>query len=258
MRAWQEETGPAVLESLARSLSSEHPGLREAAANCLHLANAAERDELLLQAIGDGHIRVRNAGIHSLKAVADVYEDLALDWISTNRGSLRAQQSLLGSLLESTLPASIFEDLARTKSEEARVLQQALCMLEDNPAGGPDTARTLLRHALQEHLDQTIELALMAMEPLYEPGIIGIIRGGFLSGDSRHVANACEVLSTLDKASVASSMNTILQNAACNDFSRDGETFQSLDDVLNWCATNRDDWLKSCGIRAMEPGKTYA
>ena len=258
MRAWQEETGAAVLESLARSLSSEHPGLREAAANCLHLAGAAERDELLLQAIGDGHIRVRNAGINSLMAVADVYEDVALDWISGNRGSLRAQQSLLSSLLESTLPASVFEDLARTKSEEARVLQQALCMLEDNTAGGPDTARTLLRHALQEHLDQTIELALMAMEPLYEPGIIGIIRGGFLSGDSRHVANACEVLSTLDKASVASSMNAILQNAACNDFSRDGETFQSLDEVLNWCATNRDDWLKSCGIRAMEPGKTYA
>jgi HEAT repeat protein len=138
MRAWQEETGPAVLESLARSLSSEHPGLREAAANCLHLAGATERDELLLQAIGDGHIRVRNAGLHSLKAVADVYEDVALDWISGNRGSLRAQQTLLGSLLESTLPASVFEDLARTKSEEARVLQQALCMLEDNPRWLPE------------------------------------------------------------------------------------------------------------------------
>ena len=258
MRVWQEETSPAVLESLARSLSSEHPGLREAAANCLHLADAEQRDELLLQAIGDGHIRVRSAGINSLKAVADVYEDLALDWLSSNRGSLRAQQSLLSSLLESTLPASVFENLARTKSEEARVLQQALCMLEDNTAGDPDTARTLLRHALKEHLDQTIELALMAMEPLYEPGIIGIIRGGFLSGDSRHVANACEVLSTLDKASVASSMNAILQDAACNNFSRDGETFQSLDDVLSWCVNHRDDWLKSCGVQAMGPGKTYA
>jgi len=72
------------------------------------------------------------------------------------------------------------------------------------------------------------------------------------------VANACEVLSTLDKASVASSMNAILQNAACNDFSRDGKTFQCLDDVLNWCANHENDWLKSCGVQAIRPGKTYA
>ncbi len=110
-----------------------------------------------------------------------------------------------------------------------------------------------------------ITLSSYCLSPLPRPlsfqfsrFLLGCNLGGFLSGDSRHVANACEVLSTLDKASVASSMNAILQNAACNDFSRDGETFQGLDDVLNWCANNRDDWLKSCGIRAMEPGKTYA
>jgi hypothetical protein len=181
---WQEETSHEVLESLFRYLSNEHPGLREAAANCLHLVDEGQRDELLLQAIGDSHIRVRNAGINALKMVSDVYDDLALEWISSNRGSLRAQQSLLRSLLESTLPTSVFEEIARTKASEARVAQQALCMLVKSPGSGASTAHTLLRHALKEHLDQTIELALMAMEPLYEPGIIGIIRAGFLSGDT--------------------------------------------------------------------------
>jgi len=258
MRAWQEETSPEVLEPLARSLTSENPELREAAASCLHLADAGQRDELLLQAIGDGHIRVRTAGINTLKAVADAYEDLALKWITDNRGSPRAQQSLLRSLLESTLPASAFEELARTKSEEARVLQQALCMLGESPARDPDTAHTWLRHVLKEHLDQTIELALMAMEPLYDPGVLGIIRGGFLSGDSRHVANACEVLGNLDRKHIVKSLNNILENAACNDACRDGSTFQNLDEALYWCANHENDWLKSCGVQALEPGKTCA
>ena len=258
MRAWQEETRHEVLESLVQSLSSEHPGLREAAANCLHLADRKQRDELLLQAIGDGHIRVRNAGINTLRAVSDAYEELALDWISSNRGSLRAQQSLLGSLLESTLPASVFEDIARAKSEEARVLQQALSMLGKSPASDADTAHTLLRHALKEHLDQTIELALTAMEPLYEPGIIGIIRAGFLSGDPRHAANACEALSNLDKEYVVCGLNEILENSASNDFSKDNVTFRRLDDVLNWCANHKNDWLRSCGIQAMQPDNNYA
>jgi hypothetical protein len=193
-----------------------------------------------------------------LKTVEDAYEDLALKWISSNRGSPRAQQSLLKSLLESTLPASVFENIARIKSEEARVLQQALCMLGEDSARDPDTAHTWLRHVLKEHLDQTIELALMAMEPLYDPGVLGIIRGGFLSGDSRHVANACEVLGNLDRKHVVRSLNEILENAACNDACKDGSTFQSLDDALYWCANHESDWLKSCGVQALEPGKTYA
>jgi AAA family ATP:ADP antiporter len=255
---WQEETSHEVLESLFRYLSNEHPGLREAAANCLHLVDEGQRDELLLQAIGDSHIRVRNAGINALKAVSDVYDDLALEWISSNRGSLRAQQSLLRSLLESTLPTSVFEEIARTKASEARVAQQALCMLVKSPGSGASTAHTLLRHALKEHLDQTIELALMAMEPLYEPGIIGIIRAGFLSGDTRHVANACEALGNLDKKDIVSSLNEILQNSASNDFSKEKTAFQSIDDVLDWCAKNENDWLRSCGIKAMQPDNAHA
>ena len=155
LHTWQDDISREVLDSIVRSLSSEHPELREAAAACLHLAQGDQREELLLQAIGDGHIRVRTAGIETLKAVADNHEAVALDWIAGNRGSLRAQQHLLRSLLESTLPASVFEDIARTKSEEARVLQQALCMLDRNPAGDAGPAHALLRHALKEQLDQT-------------------------------------------------------------------------------------------------------
>ena len=101
-------------------------------------------------------------------------------------------------------------------------------MLVKSPGSDADTAHTLLRHALKEYLDQTIDLALMAMEPLYEPGIIGIIRGGFLSGDTRHVANACEALGNLDKRDFVSSLNDILQNPASNDFSRERTTFQGF------------------------------
>lgn len=258
LHIWQDDVSREVLDSIVRSLSSENPELREAAVACLHLAQGGQREELLLRAIGDGHIRVRTAGVETLKAVADNHEAVALDWIAGNRGSLRAQQHLLRSLLESTLPASVFEDIARTKSEQARVLQQALCTLDRNPAGDAGPAHALLRHALKEQLDQTVELVLTAMEPMYEPGIMAIIHAGFLSGDPRHVANACEVLCNLDRKPFTRNLNDILQNVSSDDYSHDDATFQSRADVLNWCAAHSNDWLKSCGVKALEPEETCA
>jgi hypothetical protein len=92
----------------------------------------------------------------------------------------------------------------------------------------------------------------MAMEPLYEPGVLGIIRGGLLSGDSRHIANACEVLGNLDGKQVIKTLSKILENAAGHDACRDGATFRNLDDALHWCSSHGNDWLKTCGMQALD------
>ena len=121
-----------------------------------------------------------------------------------------------------------------------------------------DTGRyhELLRIILKEQLDQTIDVALLALEPLYKPGLTGIIRAGFTSGDARHVANACEALENLDKQEITAGLSVILQKSINNDFGNNDGFFQSLEDVLKWCADHRNSWLKSCGARTLQPLET--
>ena len=246
LHRWQDTITADVEAAVTQALSSENPELRAAAAACLQLLNGEPRDVLLLQAIGDGHIRVRTAGIGTLRAVTDNFEEQALEWITGNRGSLRAQQALLMSLLDARLPGSVFENIVRTKAEAALQLQAAASILERDSKHATVSARVLLQYTLKEQRDQTIELALMALEPLYEPGTIGIIRAGFSSGDARHVANACEVLGNLDRQDMIGNLGDALQQSAGGDTGQEGEFFKSVDDVLNWCVQHGNDWLRSC------------
>ena len=254
LQKWNTDSSADIHEALLHSLASEHPGVREAAARCLHLARDEQRTTLLLQAIGDANPRVRQAGIDTLNTTTEQHEALALDWIADNQGSLRAQQALLRSLLDSSLPKTVFAEIARSKSQEAQLLGEALSIMDMHADGV--NCHELLRITLREQLDQTIDLALLALEPLYEPGLIGIIRAGFASGDARHIANACEALENLDKQEITAGLSTILENSINNDFSSDESFFQSLEDVLKWCASHRNNWLNLCGTRALKPLNT--
>jgi hypothetical protein len=251
LRQWQDTITPEIDAAVTRALTSDNPELRRAAAGCLHLATAEQRDELLLQAIGDGHALVRAAGIETLRMVADSYDDLALEWIAMDHGNLRAQQTLLMSLLDAGLPEIVYENIVRSKAEAALLLQEAASILEQNENDEANTARSLLKYTVREQLEQTIELALMALEPLYEQGTIGIIRAGFSSGDARHVANACEVLGNLDKQYMIGSLSDALQKSASGDFDPHDMTFRGIDDVLNWCAQHSNSWLRLCGEHAL-------
>ena len=251
MQVWEGESSDDINRALLHSLASEHPGVREAAAGCLHLANDEQRETLLLQAIGDANPRVRLAGIHMLKHITPRHEELALQWINDNRGSLRAQQALLNSLLDSGLSNSVFADIARKKSAEAQLLGQALSIMDTEAEAL--TCLELLRITLKEQLDQNIDLALLALEPLYESGLIGIIRAGFASGDARHVANACEALENLDKQAITAGLSVMLQKSVSNDFSSDDSFFHSLEDVITWCTKHHNRWLNLCGDQALQP-----
>jgi HEAT repeat protein len=251
MQSWDGDSSDELHKALLHSLASEHPGVREAAARCLQLANDEQRAALLLQVIGDANPRVRQAGIDTLKATMEHHEKLALEWIVDNRGSLRAQQALLKSLLDAGLPKTVCADIARKKSQEAQLLGQALSIMDVNAAGL--NCIDLLRITLKEQLDQNIDLALLALEPLYEPGLIAIIRAGFASGDERHVANACEALENLDKQAITAGLSVMLQKSINNDFSGDGNFFSSLEEVITWCTNHHNNWLNLCGDHALQP-----
>ena len=255
LHCWEEGSSPEIATAITQFLASENPLLRQAAVSCLHLISEPQRDKLILQAIGDGHVRVRENGIAILKSASENYNDIALKWISGNEASLRAQQSLLSSLLDTGVAKSVFADIARNKSEEILLLQEALALL--NHANG-NTARSLLQHTLKEQLDRTIELVLLALESLYNKETIRIIHAGFSSGDSRHIANACEVLGNLDKNAMISNLNDALQASAGGDFEQQNRRFTSVDEVLQWCADHANDWLSQCGRQALLSSKQEA
>ncbi len=252
MRAWRGELPDEARQELAAALDSRHAGLREAAAACLHLAPPADRDPLLLQALGDGNNRVRKAAIEALHAAAQDYAELALSWIAADRGSLRAQKELLGSLLQTRLPRAVFADITRSKLHAARKLQAALQVLDKDAALHTGTAYSILRYALQEQLEQTIEMALLAMEPLYEAGLIRIIRVGFSSGDVRHIANACEALENLPGEEAVAGLAALLQQAPGHATAGGSAIFNRRDEVLAWCASHTNEWLSMCGSHAMQ------
>jgi hypothetical protein len=256
LRAWHGELPEALRRKLARALESRHAGLREAAAACLHLLPLAEGEPLLLQALGDGNQRVRKAAIAALRLAAKDYPELALGWIAADRGSLRAQQELLGSLLHTRLPKAAFEEIARNKSQAARKLQAALQVLDKDADIKAGTAYSILRYTLQEQLEQTIEMTLLAMEPLYEPGLIRIIRVGFTSGDARHIANACEALENLPGQEAVAGLAEILQQATGHAIAGGTAIFSRLEEVITWCKDHTNDWLSQCGSHAMQTLQT--
>jgi len=258
---WQEAVSPDITAAVMHTLASENPLMRQAAVGCLHLIKGEQCSSLMLQAIGDGHVRVRETGIDMLRSVSADYKACALEWISGNRTSLRAQQALLTSLLDTRLPGSVFEEIARSKSGEILLLQDALATLENGDESTGNAARSLLQYTLGEQLDQTIELVLLALESLYDRETIRIIHAGFSSGDARHIANACEVLGNLDKDTMISNLSDALQRSAGGDFEQQGQFFACADDALHWCADHGNSWLSQCGkqaLQAVKTGKTRA
>jgi len=256
MRAWHAELPEVLRQKLAMALQDRNAGLREAAAACLHLTPPAERETLALLALGDGNKRVRKAAVTALRSAPQDYTELALHWITSNLGSLRAQQELLRSLLNTRLPKAVFEDIARNKSHAARKLQSALQVVDRDAARLTGTACVILRYTLQEQLEQTIDLALLAMEPLYEPGLIRIIRVGFTSGDARHIANACEALENLPGQETVAGLAEILQQTTGHATAGGTAIFSHLDEVLAWCKNHTNDWLSLCGSAAMQTPQT--
>jgi hypothetical protein len=245
---WTGDVDAAVLEILANDTGHENPDLRTAAAGCLHLLADPADDGPALQLLGDGHPGVRQAALRALQQrFPDEFADVAMRWVRENRGNPRAQQTLIEHLQQSKLPDSAYEAMAGDKADEASRLHDALAVLEQAIAThGETTALVLLRHALRERLEETLQLALLALAPLHEPGIIGIIRAGFSSGDMRHVANAIEVLGNLDNRYVADRLHAILQDNIGMPHRESASMFSTLGNVLDWCLAQPDAWMQDC------------
>lgn len=259
MREWPYPADAELVTLFAEFLERENPQLRLAAAQSLHLVDAGRRIELLQRALGDGHALVRQAALDCLQKTGTDFSVVVPEWVRESSISLRAQQTLLGTEQAAILPEMMLADIALGKAREAEQLQQALQRLQAEDTAS--ASRRLLEHVLHERFEQMVQLALQALEPLYEPGLIEVIRAGFSSGDERYIANAGEALSNLTDRAAASLLHEVLGRARGDCNSPDTGIFHTVRDVLNWCSGHRDAWLRSCAGRVRQvsdQGDAYA
>ena len=250
MREWPHPADTELVTPLAEFLESENPQLRHAAAQSLHLVGAGRRIELLQQALGDGHALVRQAALDCLQKTGADFSVVVPEWIREGSISLRAQQTLLGTEQAAILPEMTLAEIALGKAREAEQLLQALQRLQAEDAAS--ASRRLLEHVLRERFEQTVQLALQALEPLYEPGLIEVIRAGFSSGDERYIANAGEALSNLTDREAASQLHEVLGRARGDCVAPDTGLFHTVRDAVNWCSGQRDAWLQLCAGRVLQ------
>lgn len=256
MQAWKNPLGSQAQSRVAKHLGSRHPEVRLAAAGCLYLVDEPVKTDLQLKAVGDCNIQVRQAVINELDSVPGRLEDFALHALAANAGSLRAQHTLIEALNEHGLPSASSQQVARAKINEAHRLQGALHLLKIAGDSDESPAMQLLAYALQEHFDQNIEMALLALEPLYEPGAMRVISTGFMSGDPRHIANAIEALETISDDEVLERIHDMLLHTVENTGHHDASQFASLADVLEWCRSHKDSWLREICSNLGTPMRT--
>jgi HEAT repeat protein len=242
---WQGDLPDTAYPVLSQALSDDNPEIRSAAASCLHLNGNHPSTSLILQAVSDSHPTVRQAGIDSLKAVSKEYSASAFSLILENTPPLRGQFALLESLLQSGLPKADYERMAIIKTKEASQLQDAIAVLDagkdlDSPA------ESLIRLVLQERLEQTIQLILLALEPLHDAETIRIVRAGCASGDRRHIENAVEILGNLEASNTINPLMQVLTRMYDYQQARHVPEIDTITQVIEWCSAHPDKWLQQC------------
>ncbi|MDH3980269.1 MAG: MFS transporter [Gammaproteobacteria bacterium] len=252
---WERPLPDTAYPALLQALSDDNPETRAAATRCLPLKGNHSRTPHILHAASDSHPGVREAGVNALKAISEDYSASVLRLILENTPPLRGQIALLESLEQPGLPKVDCERLAINKAEEACQLQDALTTMEAGE--GPDSpAGSLIRLVLQERLNQTIQLALLALEPLYEAGTVKIIRAGFASGDRRHIENAIEVLGNLECCNATKLLLQVLTRMHDDQRAYHAPGIDTINGVIEWCATHPDKWLQQCAEYFIQETKT--
>lgn len=249
---WPDPFPPALYPLLAKLAGDADPAMRETAVRAARLLPPERRGDLFAEALEDGHRAVRRAAVEGLWAERSGFAVEAVAWLTDRgRGSPRARRTLLEALLEQGLPVPVLERIVARATADALRLQAAWRVLA---ACGEveDPGLALLRMTLAERVAQTVDVALLALQPLVADGVVATLRAGVASGDSRHVANACEGLRNLEPHSARTLAEIVQGDATGAAGGAGGGVIDTVEAVRRWSAQRADDWLHACAQRALE------
>lgn len=249
--AWDGPPMPQALPFIERLLRHTNPELRRGAALCLRLVPESRRDPLVLLALEDADPQVRTAALGALHDDQQGLRAILMRWLAVeNRGSPRAQQTLLSALLKQGLPNEASARVFHHKTEDAVSLYRAMVSLGRSTAAG--AGFTLVGLTLAERVPQVLDLALQALQSLEDPIAVATIRAGVKSRNPRHVANACEALRNMESRPETRTLSRLVEALHRRGrFGSDRELFPSAQAVLDWCLDRDDRWLRTCADHAV-------
>ncbi len=237
-------------ELINDAMEHTDPEVRAAAVQCVHLLPQSQYNHKLECALGDGHARVRNAAVDVLRKDTPDTPQLALEWIlEENRGTPRAQKTLLSAVIDA-IPQSTLELIIDNKIEDARHIHSALVTVRGHQDDLNKTLK-LLKHLLEERLQQVLEIALTAMEPLCATNVISIIRAGIGTLDDRYMANACEALNSIPNQTLTQPLGQLIQDAFMPTRQTVVSSTGSIEVVLESLSMRPDTWLQECARSAL-------
>ena len=254
LRHWPAEEFPELAPFIADIYKDGTPALQIECLKCCHLLSAASREPLVAMAIEDSHLDVRAAAVDVVLRHADDPVALLASWLTVeNRGSPRAQQSMLNALLTRETPRAVIERIALAKAMDARqVLLASRLLLGQEDSHNP--ALELMRYTLDDKFLQLVDLSLSALQALEHEQDINVVRAAISSRDKRHTSSAFEVLHSMRKQKVARALCDILEDA----YHGGGSThkgaelpFHDVKTMLLWCRERIDPWLQTCATQAL-------
>lgn len=160
-------------------------------------------------------------------------------------GSPRHQQALIKVLLTHNIDRDILEEVAYKKAKEALELNQILDILSCNDKSSSSAQITF--HAIRERIQEYIDLSLLAMEALEQPENIHVIREGLKSKDTRHIANAHEVITNFKSKRITEILSALIDNSNNNKTSYSlRNKINNVSQALAWCSNHNDPWIRYC------------
>ena len=250
---WPVNSMQALSSQLDKVYQKNDPDIRSHAVRCAHLLSSDDNQRFILKAIEDTHPLVREMAIDRFNDSNP--RDSLVSWIKDkNLGSPRTQSSILDKLVATGAPNVILEDIAVTKARDAEAISQALKTLHKHPQSLNFPSVELAAYALQERLEQFIDLTLQAMKSTEDPYTINIIQAGIKSKNKRIAAQSMEALRNLDNQSLAVILSNIMEDSSKIKTSTTGKKRQlkTPKDALEWCAKRHDPWLKACAEEALK------
>jgi hypothetical protein len=109
----------------------------------------------------------------------------------------------------------------------------------------------LLKHVLEERIQQILEITLTAMEPLCAPNVISIIRAGMRTLDDRYMANACEALNSIPNRKLTQQLGQLIQDAFMPKRGPAVASTGNIEIMLESLSQRSDSWLQECSRAAL-------
>lgn len=225
--------------------------VRVACVRCYALLDSAARQRLCLIALNDDHPDVIRAALATLHPWDEDVDALLSRWLCDESARPRAQEVALDYLKSHGLLAHRLPAVAEHKIAAAEAMAQILSILDQpgHPRGGED-ARALFRIVLRERIEQSIALALSALESVADPHRMRIVRTSLRGRDRRQVARAIEALSHVKLPLAAARLRDVLLFMSGAPQTR-FRVFADTPAAMRWAVQSADAWLRQCAEFAM-------